>query len=160
MLVKRSFPTALRRSAMLPFHTLREEMDRLFNDWLADVDDSELGFKAEAFVPRLDIVEKADGLNVVAELPGLEMADVEVNLTPHLLTLTGKKDKLIEQTDETWYRRERHFGAFAREVALPWQVDPKAIEPKATFKNGVLEVFVPRPAEAMRGHRKIEVTTG
>ena len=160
MLAKRSFPIALRRSAMMPFNTLREEMDRLFNDWLADVDEGELGFKNLAFVPRLDVVEKDEGLTVTAELPGLEMADVEVHLTPRLLTLSGHKNKISEEKDETFYRRERHFGAFTREVALPWEVDPEKVEPKATFKDGVLSVMVPRPPEVAKTHRKIEVTTG
>ena len=160
MLVKRSFPMALRRSAMLPFNTLREEMDRLFNDWLGDVDQGDLGFENLAFVPRLDVLEKDDGLAVTAELPGLEMADVEVHLTPRLLTLSGHKNEISEEKDDTYYRRERHFGAFTREVALPWEVDPETVEPKATFKNGVLSVLVPKPADAAKAHRKIEVTTG
>jgi HSP20 family protein len=160
MLVKRSFPMALRHTAMVPFQSLRQEMDRLFNDWLAEMNEGETGFGPQAFVPRLDVAENADGLTVVAELPGLEMDNVEVDLTPRLLTLTGHKNEVVEEKDAAYFRRERHFGAFTREVALPWEVDPAGVEPKASFKNGVLTVFVPKPVEAPIGHRKIEVAAG
>ncbi|HEX6203052.1 MAG TPA: Hsp20/alpha crystallin family protein [Thermoanaerobaculia bacterium] len=159
MLVKRSLPMTLRRGAMAPFQTLREEMDRLFNDWVAEVDEGELGFAAETFVPRLDVVENADGLNVTAELPGLEMADLEVSLAPRLLTISGRKSKVTEKKEESYYRRERHFGSFSRDVALPWEVDPNEIQPVATFKNGVLTVSVPKPAGVPGGQRRIEITT-
>lgn len=157
MLAKRSLPMTLRRGALAPFQTLREEMDRLFNDWVAEVDEPELGFPAETFVPRLDVIENADGLHVTAELPGLKMTDLDVSLTPRLLTISGRKSKTTEKKDEAYYRRERHFGAFSRDVALPWEVSPDEMEPKATFKNGVLNVFVPKPAGVPGGQRRIEV---
>ncbi len=80
------------------------------------------------------------------ELPGLEKKDVEVKLTDSRLTIKGEKKKEEEVKEEDYFYSERSYGAFARVLQLPCQV--KGDKVKASFKNGVLEVKLPKSEEA------------
>lgn len=161
MLTKRLFPLAGRRGALAPFETFREEMDRLFNDWLTEMDEPPVHLEAGRnwFTPRVDVVETDKELRVTAELPGMVEKEVEVELTPRLLTLKGERKTSTEQKGETWYRRELRHGAFAREIPLPWEVDADKVTANATLHNGVLTVTVPKPKTAPANRRQIPVKT-
>jgi HSP20 family protein len=158
--MSRLFPVTGRR-ALAPFGALREEMDRLFNEWLGAVETPSMPhLQAATFLPRLDVVETEKELMVVAELPGLDPQDVSVELSPNLLTLKGTKAALTEAKGEAFYRRERRFGAFQRDINLPWEIDPGEVRPNATFKNGVLTVAVPRPIGAPAMRRTVDIKVG
>jgi HSP20 family protein len=106
-------------------------------------------------VPALDVFEEKDELVVKAELPGMEKDNVEVNLTNHTLTIKGEKKKEEEVKEEKYYRSERSYGSFVRTLQLP--ADVQADKVKASFKNGVLEVRLPKTEEAKAKEIKVKV---
>jgi HSP20 family protein len=106
-------------------------------------------------VPALDVFEEKDELVVKAELPGIEKDNVEVNLTDHTLTIKGEKKKEEEVKEEKYYRSERSYGSFVRTLQLPADVQSDKV--KASFKNGVLEVRLPKTEEAKGKEIKVKV---
>lgn len=96
--------------------------------------------------PTVDLFEDKEDVVVKAEMPGLEKKDVEVNLTDSRLTIKGEKKKEEEVKEEDYFYSERSYGAFARVLELPCKV--KGDKVKASFKNGVLEVRLPKSEEA------------
>lgn len=88
-----------------------------------------------------------DSLTIKAELPGLEAKDVDVAISGDTLTIKGEKKQDHEDKDETHYLMERTYGAFSRMVRLLAPV--AADKTKATFKNGILTISLPK-AEAAK----------
>lgn len=99
-------------------------------------------------MPSLDLYEEKDSVVVKAELPGMKKEDVEVNLAGENLTIKGEKKEDKEVKEDDYYRRERSYGSFLRTVALPCEV--KSDEIKASFKDGVLEIRMPKTEEAKK----------
>jgi HSP20 family protein len=114
-------------------------------------------FRTDGFanVPALDVFEDKDDLVVKAELPGMEKDNVEVNLTDHTLTIKGEKKKEEEIKEEKYYRSERSYGNFVRTLELP--VTVQADKVRASFKNGILEVRLPKTEEAKTKEIKVKV---
>ena len=108
-------------------------------------------------MPRSDVVETEDGIEVTVELPGLEQKDIEVSLSDEALTIKGEKK--VERKDEKkgYYISERSYGSVFRSIPLPAGVDSDKAE--ASFKNGVLTVELPQRPEAKAKVKKIEVKT-
>jgi HSP20 family protein len=96
--------------------------------------------------PRLDQSETKDTLTIKAELPGLEAKDLDVSVSGVVLTIKGEKKKEKEEKDEQRHVIERSYGAFVRMVRLPAPVAQDQI--KASFKNGVLTISLPKTEEA------------
>ena len=115
--------------------TLQDEVNRLFDRW------GQHPFGIGEF-PALNLREDEDALNLEAELPGLELSDLEIFVTGNnQLTLKGeRKPPMVENGIE--HRRERGFGKFTRTLTLPFAVDDSAVE--AHFENGVLTVRLPK----------------
>jgi HSP20 family protein len=99
-----------------------------------------------AWAPRMDVFEKNGDLVVKAELPGMAKDDIHVSVDDGALVIQGERKSESEVKDEAYYRIERSYGAFYRRLPLPPSVKPEAIT--AEYKDGVLEVHVPKPAEA------------
>jgi HSP20 family protein len=119
-----------------PFSFLQQEIDRLFDGF---------GRNFPAFattattLPSMDVSETDKAIEIVAELPGLEKKDVELNLTENLLTIRGEKKNEREEKNKDYHLVERSFGSFSRAVELPQGVS-------AEIANGVLKVTVKKPA--------------
>lgn len=145
--------------SLTPFASLREDMDRLFHNWLAaaDLEPLRVWGNNGSFLPRIDVTEGEKELVVTAELPGVDAADVEVELARQALVLRGERKVETEETKHGYLRRERRFGSFYREIPLPWEVDPNTTAAKVTFTKGVLEITVPRPTEIASATRKLEI---
>ena len=94
---------------------------------------------------RMDCAETKDGLELTAEMPGLNEKDVEVVLSDRVLTISGEKRAEREEKDKGYKFVERSYGAFSRSVELPDDIDPAKI--KATIADGVLKVTAPRRAK-------------
>jgi HSP20 family protein len=103
----------------------------------------------------LDVFEEQDDIVVKAELPGIDKENIEVNLTDRTLTIKGEKKKADEVKEENYYRCERSYGSFLRSVELPKDVHADKV--KASFKNGILEVRVPKTEEAKSKAIKVKV---
>jgi HSP20 family protein len=93
--------------------------------------------------PPVDIYETAEGFILKVELAGVEKEDVSVEVKENVLTLNGERLLDPEVKDEQYYRKERTFGKFQRSFTLQESVKPDQV--KASFKNGVLTIVVPRP---------------
>ena len=109
----------------------------------------------EEVSPKVDIFEEGDNFVVKAEIPGMKKEDIEVNLTDDMVTISGEKkhEEKVEKKD--YYRLERSYGSFTRSFRLPKEVQTD--KAKATFKDGVLEVKVPKTEEAKKKEKKITV---
>jgi HSP20 family protein len=99
-------------------------------------------------MPSVDVYEEKDTVVIKAELPGMRKEDIEVNLTGDTLTIKGEKKEDKEVKEDDYYRRERSYGSFLRTMALPCEVKSEQI--KANFKDGVLEIRLPKTEEARK----------
>jgi HSP20 family protein len=106
-------------------------------------------------MPSLDVYEEKDSVVVKAELPGMKKEDVEVNLAGEILTIKGEKKEDKEVKEDNYYRRERSYGSFLRSVGLPCEV--KSDEIKASFKDGVLEIRLPKTEESKKKSISVKI---
>jgi HSP20 family protein len=118
--------------------TLREAMDRLFDDAFT----RPLDLSGVAAAPAIDLYQTAEEVVVKAALPGLKADDVQISVTGDMLTLRGEFKQENEKKDATWHIREQRYGAFERSVALP--TDVQTDKAKADFENGILTVTLPK----------------
>jgi HSP20 family protein len=106
--------------------------------------------------PRMDAYQKDDTIVVKAELPGLKREDVQVEVEGDTLIIRGESKGESEVKEQDFYRSERSFGSFYRRMQLPAGVTPDQIT--ANLQDGVLEVRIPKPAEAGSETKTIPVT--
>lgn len=135
--------------------TLRERMDRLFEDSLSRIRGEGEEPSFGAWTPAVDIYETADSLVIKAELPGLEKENINIEVKNNSLSLSGERRYEKEIKEENYHRMERSYGHFRRVFTLPATVDQENI--KASFKNGVLEVALPKVEKAKPKQIKINV---
>jgi HSP20 family protein len=105
--------------------------------------------------PRLDVYEQDGYLVVKAEVPGVKKEDLQVELDSGDLVIQGETHAENEVKEDQYYRMERRVGRFYRRVPLPWDVKPEDIQ--ATLNDGVLQVRIPKPAEAASNGKRIPV---
>jgi HSP20 family protein len=141
------------RRSEQPLWSLHREMNRLFEDFARGFDLAP-AFGYEGFAPRIDVRETDDTVLVTAEMPGLEEKDFELTLTQSALTLRGEKRHEHEENGSV-YRYERSYGSFERTIPLPCEVEGDQV--KATYRNGVLDVTLPKSELARINVRRIEV---
>lgn len=140
------------RDSFNTMKALMDEMDRWARVGLARRG-QELA-DALGYLP-LDVAETADAYILTAELPGVPLKDIQVNVEDNVVTISGNKPAPEEAEGIRYHRIERPYGAFQRSLALPRNVDPEQVTAK--FADGVLEVRVGKKEEAKP--RKIEITT-
>jgi HSP20 family protein len=129
-------------------HQFQEEMNHLFNRW--NIGDTLAG--ASAF-PPLNVWEDGEEVHVEAELPGLDLKDLEIYVAGgNQLTLKGER-KPCPSAKGVWHRQERTFGAFNRSLTLPFPVEADKVD--ARLENGVLHLQLTKHASARP--RKIPV---
>jgi HSP20 family protein len=104
--------------------------------------------------PLMDVVETKDGITLKVEVPGIKQEDINISLEDNTLTVKGERKNESEVNEEGYKRFERSYGAFERSVALPPTVDTERV--KATYKNGVLEIQLPKREEARPKAIKVE----
>lgn len=142
-----------------PFRSLREEIDRLFDDFGRDA--WQFPFRRDLSVittPAVDVVEKDDAFEITAELPGMSDKDVEVTHANGRLTIKGEKKEEKEEKKKDYYLSERRYGSFQRSFAMPDGVNEDKID--ARFKDGVLTVTLPKTPAAKKATKKIAVKAG
>jgi HSP20 family protein len=111
--------------------------------------------EANVWMPQMDVTTRNGELLVHADLPGLKQEDVKVTVHEGVLSIEGERHDQHEQERGGVFRRERSYGRFRRQIALPEGVDPESI--KASFENGVLEVTMPLPKESAERGRSIPI---
>jgi len=108
---------------------------------------------ASVWNPAVDVEEREQEFVVRVELPGVAKDDVHITTRENILTLRGEKKQQKETKESNYHRMERSYGSFQRSFTLPGSVKNDRIE--ASFKDGILEVVVPKAEEAKA--RAIEV---
>jgi HSP20 family protein len=144
-----------------PFQAMRREMDRMFDTFaqagafpnLPAAFSSSNGY----LTPKVNVSETEAGLEVSAELPGIDEKNIDVSLDDNVLTLRAEHTAEKEEKDEAkhYHLVERSYGTFLRRIALPFEPDADKIA--ASFDKGVLKIVVPRSAKAVEKVRKIAV---
>ena len=123
--------------------TMQNRIDRMFGNpyWLMGRmdDDTDMG----RWNPAVDLYEKDDHFVIKAELPGVDKKDIAIDLKDRVLTLSGERSHENEVKEENYYRKERSCGKFQRAFTLPADVDSDKI--KAEFKDGLLQIEIPKP---------------
>jgi HSP20 family protein len=130
-----------------PFHDLLNLQQR----WSQRVTES--GDAHDSWAPLVDIFENGDDLVISAELPGVTQEDIDVQVEDNTLKLSGERKRETEHKDGESYRTERVYGKFVRSFRLPKTIDATRIA--ARFKNGVLEITLPKAEETKP--KKIDV---
>lgn len=105
--------------------------------------------------PRVDITETDKEFVIKAELPDVAKDDMHVSVDNGVLTIRGEKKQEKEEKGKKFHRIERHYGSFSRSFSLPENVDPSAI--KAAFKDGVLDVSLPKTSKKSAKAIKVDV---
>jgi HSP20 family protein len=123
----------------------QNRIDRMFSNpyWLTGRmdDDTNMG----RWNPAVDLYEKDDHFVIKAELPGVDKKDISIDLKDRVLTLSGERSHENEVKEENYFRKERSYGKFQRAFTLPADVDSDRI--KAEFKDGLLQIEIPKPEE-------------
>jgi len=138
-----------------PFLTMRRELDRVFDDVWRGLPLAAGSATMAATALRLDVKEDDKAFHVAADLPGLSEKDVEITFEDGVLTIRGDKKIVRDEKQDTWHIIERSHGSFARQIALPKNVDAGAIN--AEFEHGVLHVMLPKQPEDQAKARRIEI---
>jgi|SRR5579884_100372 HSP20 family protein len=125
---------------------LTNRISRLLSDTLGGLDWQLRDSAAAAWVPPVDIVEEADAIRIMAEVPGVKPEDVKISVEGNVLTIHGTKQQVAEERTERVHRYERTYGVFERSFTLPATVDAGNI--KATYEHGVLTVTLPKAEKA------------
>lgn len=151
-----NLPTRSGRTDPTPMGWLRNEIDRLFEDF-GGPSRSMFSFSPRAIAPSpaLELSEGDKEYRLTAELPGMAENDVEISVAENVLTISGEKREEQEHREEGYLLSERRYGSFRRQVPLPSDVDPNGIAAK--FKDGVLTVTLPKDENAPSRPRKIAI---
>ncbi len=142
-----------------PVRSLRQEVDRLFEDffrgWPRPWAGSMLTTAEGAFAPTIALRETEKDLVLTAEVPGLQKEDVDVNILEQSVTIRGERKEEKETKEQNYHYRESSFGSFQRVVPLP--VPVVAEKAKATLKDGVLTLTLPKAEPSKPKGVKIKV---
>src|SRR3712207_3330612 len=143
--------TVVRWTPFRELASLHSEMSRLMNGlWEGN------GQTTQSWVPAVDVWETENELVYAFDLPGIPQEKISIETQDGVLSVTAERERAQEVKDDRYYRFERRFGTFARTVGLPEGVNEDDI--RAEFHDGVLEVHVPKPAEAKP--KRIQIGAG
>jgi len=133
-------------------NTLQDQINRLFSDAFERAEGES---NLTAWAPSVDISESGHELVVKADLPGIDLKDLDIRVENNVLTIRGERkfEKKVEQ--ENYLRVERTYGSFSRSFSLANSVNPEGI--KADYQNGVLTLVIPKREEAKPKQIKVNV---
>ncbi|MBC8412106.1 MAG: Hsp20/alpha crystallin family protein [Nitrospira sp.] len=106
-------------------------------------------------VPTVDIFEEKDSIVLKSDMPGISKEDIEISLTDDTITLSGEKKHEEKIEKKNYYRMERSSGSFCRTFNLPAEVQTD--KAKASFKEGVLEIRIPKSESAKKKEQKLKI---
>lgn len=146
--------------ALNPF----EEMDRLFDEYFSRgllspfrwewPSHAKLEAPFKGKTPHVDMIDRENEILIKAELPGVEKKDIDISVTSSTVTIKGKTSHEEKEEKDDYYRREISRGEYCRTLALPVNVDDD--KAKATFKDGMLELSLPKVEKAKRRSIKVD----
>lgn len=153
---RRSFGPVIAGDVLAPFSRLRDEFDRMFDDtpgnafgprWMQKLHDNGS--------PVVELRDKKDEYELVAEVPGMSSDDIEIKLSDGMLRISGEKSETHEEEGESFMFSERRYGSFERAIKLPNGINHEKINAKT--KDGLLTIHIPKSAEALQKERKIPI---
>ncbi len=136
---------------------LTNRVNRLLSDTLGSFDWQLRDSATAAWMPPVDILEEADAIRIMAEVPGIDPKDVKISVEGNVLTIHGTKQQVAEERTERVHRYERTYGAFERTFTLPATVDANNI--KAGYEHGVLTVTLPKVEQAKPRQIAVQVVS-
>lgn len=108
----------------------------------------------EGRIPKVDIIDRDDEIFVRAELPGIDKKDIDISMTDYTLTIKGETKKQEKEEKGDYYRCETSQGSYIRTLSLPAEVNSD--KAKSSFKDGVLELTLPKMERAKRRTIKVD----
>jgi len=160
-------PMPVQRGALAPFKSFEERFEQLENimdrmvrgflptRWMRPFE-REWPFwpeMAESRAPAVDLIDRESEIVVRAELPGINKDDISISVTADSITIQGQSRKEEKEEKGDYRRREISSNSFSRSISLPAEVDSDAA--KAAFKDGILEVTLPKTAASKR--KKVQI---
>lgn len=133
--------------------TLRDQVNRLFEQNISRFTNEPASM--EMWAPRVDILESEEALTLRAELPGISPEDLDIQITGDTLTLKGERKAQRTEKGQQFIRVERTYGAFQRSFSLG--VPVKQQEVKAQYRDGILDITLPKAEEARPKQIKVKI---
>jgi len=133
------------------FDRMQREMERLLSPYRSSVS----GSSTSGIYPPINLYDNGESFVVRAEIPGVDPNKLDLSVTGNTLTLRGERKQPEVEKGWNYHRQERDYGEFRRALTLPEMVDGTKVQ--ASFKNGILEILLPRAEQAKQ--RKIQVTS-
>jgi len=147
-----------RRENESPVMAIQNEMNRMFDQFFTDpftmLSTPTLRSVAD-FMPRIDVSETDTAMQVTAELPGMEEKDIQLTLENDTLVISGEKKNDVEEKSKNFHRVERSYGSFQRVIPLVSEIEQDKVE--ASFRNGVLNITLPKTSTAAKQAHKIQI---
>ena len=134
---------------------LQERMNRLMSDYRTRTPFGEEELAQGAWIPAVDIYETKESILLNVELPGVTKEDISLEVKDSTLTLRGEKKLEKDVKEENFHRMERAYGSFTRAFTLPSTVQQDKV--KAKFRDGILEIVLPKAEEAKPKQIKVDV---
>jgi len=148
-----------RQGELEPVRGLRQEVDRLFDDffrgWPRPWSGGWLTSETGAFAPNVDLKETDKEFVLTAELPGMRKDDIDVNILEQSVTIRGERAERKETKEQNYHYRESSYGSFQRVIPLPSPI--VADQAKAALKDGLLTLSLPKAAPSKPKGVKIKV---
>jgi HSP20 family protein len=132
--------------------SFRDEINRLFDTGAPALDNSFFS----GWNPTLDVYDEKDRFLVSVELPGMKKDEINLSYQDGVLTISGERKHEREGKEGETFRSERYFGKFQRSVSLPASVDASKVN--ATYKDGVLQIDLPKAEEAKPKQIQVNVS--
>ncbi|MFO7568299.1 MAG: Hsp20/alpha crystallin family protein [Smithellaceae bacterium] len=141
-----------------PFYALQRQMNSLFDDFFSGFDALPRSLAAGGFggfSPSIDVKESDKEVTIHAELPGVEEKDIEVTVANDSIAIKGEKKEEKEDKGKNYYYMERSYGSFHR--VIPLAAETQADKAYASFKNGVLNITLPKSDSAKARKTKVPI---
>ena len=149
-------PLPFTDSLIEPLSRLRNEVDRLFDDFPARFPRLDFGRFAPALaLPAIEMTETEKAFKLTVEVPGMEASDIDVNVEGDMLVISGEKKEEREEKEKNYLYSERSYGAFERRIELPPGADADGI--KAKVRKGVLNITLPKTEKAANNKRRVQI---
>ena len=158
--VKKEMSRAEPRHLLSPFDNIEKIFEDFFprsmlrqfkNEWPST---STLAAPFEGRMPKVDVIDRDDEIFVRAELPGVDKKDIDISMTDYTLTIKGETKKQEKEEKGDYYRCETSQGSYIRTLSLPAEVNSD--KAKSSFKDGVLELTLPKMERAKRRTIKVD----
>lgn len=142
-----------------PLYTLQHEMNRLFEDFKSGWGWTHPTLEQfGTFQTKIDMKDNDREIVVQADLPGVELKDIDISVEGNSLILQGEKKMEKESKEKGYYRMERSYGSFYRAIPLPCKVEQENVD--AVYKDGVLNITLPKCKDVVKEQKRITVKAG